>query len=146
MAVLRFSADRQHQLEIASTYERNKTKANKKIAIFRQSNIRTLRKIYRCVGENMTNTAITKTTLYRTNWQDSWSERWERVTSSLLGDREHNSLHAPPDTHVLCATCHDSVDRSWRTRPWIHKGTRVCKALFQGVASPCSRWPIASFT
>ena len=30
-------------------------------------------------------------------------------------------------------------------RPWIHGGTGVCKARFQGAASLCSRWPIASF-
>ena len=27
--------------------------------------------------------------------------------------------------------------------PWWHE---VCKVRFQGAASPCSRWPIASFT
>ena len=48
--------------------------------------------------------------------------------------------------HVRWTTCHKSVDRSWCTRPWIHGGTRVWKAGFQGAASPCSRWPIASFT
>ena len=47
-------------LATGRTPERNKAKANKKIAIFRQSNSRKLRKINRCVGENMTNTAITK--------------------------------------------------------------------------------------
>ena len=31
-------------------------------------------------------------------------------------------------------------------RTWIHCGTWVCKAWFQGTASPCSRWPIVSFT
>ena len=50
--------------------------------------------------------------------------------------------YAPPDTHVLR---YKSVDRSWRTRPRIHSGTGVCKARFQGAASLCSRWPIASF-
>ena len=43
------------------------------------------------------------------------------------------------------ATLHP-IHGTRRTRPWIHCGTGVCKARFQGAASPCSRWPIASFT
>ena len=38
------------------------------------------------------------------------------------------------------------IHRTQRTRPSIHGGTGFCKARFQGAASPCSRWPIASFT
>ena len=39
--------------------------------------------------------------------------------------RERVNSHAPHDTQ--------------RTRPWIHGGTGVRKARFQGAASPCSR-------
>ena len=43
------------------------------------------------------------------------------------------------------ATLHP-IHGTQRKKPWIHGGTGVCKARFQGAASPCSRWPIASFT
>ena len=55
----------------------------------------------------------------------------------------HPLLHL---LHVRCATCHKSVYWSWCARPWIHGGSWICRARFQGAASPCSRWPIASFT
>ena len=42
------------------------------------------------------------------------------------------------------ATLHP-IHSTARRRPWILGGTGVCKARFQGAASPCSRWPIASF-
>ena len=67
-----------------------------------------------------------------------------QVNGDYSGRKRANS-YAPPDTHVRCATCHKSVDRPWPRRPCIHGGTGVCKAWFQGVASPCSRSPIASF-
>ena len=47
--------------------------------------------------------------------------------------RERVNSHAPPNKRY---TAHKTLN------PWWH---RVCKARFQGAASPCSRWPIASF-
>ena len=52
--------------------------------------------------------------------------------------RETANSYAPPHTCPIQYTC--------VAQPWIHDGTRVCKEPFQGAASLCSRWPIASFT
>ena len=50
-------------------------------------------------------------------------------------------------TRYMCVAQHViRLYRSWRTRPWIHGGTQICKAQFQGAASLCSRWSIVSFT
>ena len=49
--------------------------------------------------------------------------------------RERVNSYAPPNTQG-----------TRRTRPWIHGGTGVCKARFQGPASSCSRWLFSSFT
>ena len=51
---------------------------------------------------------------------------------------ERVNSHAPPDTRYTSYTAHETLN------PWWHRG--LYKARFQGAASLCSRWPIASFT
>ena len=66
-----------------------------------------------------------------------------------MAEREGQQLHsihhvciAQRVITVRCATCHIQC-----VLVLAHGlESLVCKAQFQGAASPCSRWPIASFT
>ena len=80
-------------------------------------------------------TVVTIWTKGTANWVKLWGATVEEIGPTAM-------LHL---MQMRCATCHKSVDRPWRTRPWIHGGTWVCKALWRGAASRCSRWSIASF-
>ena len=81
----------------------------------------------------------------QTNSCDNLNKGYGKL-GQVKGDysgRERANSYAPPDTRA------QNVIRVWISPGALDlnpRGTRVCKARFQGAASPCSRWPIASFT
>ena len=70
----------------------------------------------------------------------------------LKGDcsgRESVNSHAPPNTQYMAhetLNFSEEIIKYFELELELELDTGVCKARFQGAASPCSRRPIASFT